>query len=162
MSNDINTKLSIQDYLATTELIQRSVAGLTTNQLEWKPSPDQWSVKEVVAHLVDSSLVHSVRIRKIIAESEQPLLLYNQDAWVSSSRANQGSLSDILTAFDGLLTYNALFYGRISEADWSKTGPNQGQTISVSELFEGFIRHVRTHIAQIERIRAQIPLTAAP
>ncbi|WP_152401431.1 DinB family protein [Paenibacillus cellulositrophicus] len=156
MSDDINTKSSIQDYLATAELIQRSIAGLTTDQLEWKPAPDKWSVKEVVAHLVDSSLVHSVRIRKIIAESEQPLLLYNQDKWVSSARSNQSSLSDILTAFDALLTYNKLFYERLSDADWSKSGPNQDQTVSVSELFEGFIRHVHTHIAQIERVRAQI------
>lgn len=157
-----NTVPSIKAYRETAELIKRSIAGLTPEQLEWRPGPGQWSVKEIVAHLVDSSLVHSVRIRKIVAERRPPFLLYDQDAWVSASQANRSSLADILSAFDALLAYNALFYERLSAADWNRTGLNQDKEVAVSELFHGFIRHVNTHLAQIERTRAAIPLAAAP
>jgi hypothetical protein len=141
-------------YRETSGLIRQSVAGLTEEQLEWKPAPEKWSVKEVVAHLVDSSLVHGVRIRKIVAEQAQPFILYDQDAWVSSSYSNQASLHDIISAFEALLAYNSLFYERLTQEDWNRKGLNNGKEVSVAELFEGFIRHVHTHLVQIERTKA--------
>ncbi|MFE5321782.1 DinB family protein [Paenibacillus sp. NPDC056579] len=151
---------SIRTYRDTSALIKERVAGLTEEQLEWKPAPDKWSIKEVAAHLVDSSLVHSVRIRKIVAESAPPLLQYDQDAWVTTSKANQTSLDDILTAFEAILAYNVLFYERLTVQDWLKKGINSDKEISVSDLFHGFIKHVNTHLTQIERTRAALPAIA--
>lgn len=148
---------SVSSYKETSSLIKLRVEGLTEEQLEWKPAPAKWSVKEVVAHLVDSSLVHSVRLRKIVAEDTPPFLVYEQDAWVSSSRTNQASFHDIIRAFDALLAYNALFYERLTEEDWSRKGLHNGQEVSVAELFQGFIRHVNLHLAQIVRTKAGIP-----
>lgn len=151
------TLQNVSNYRETSGLIKESLVGLTNAQLEWKPAADKWSVKEVVAHLVDSSLVHSIRIRKIVAEASPEFTLYHQDAWVSSSHANQSALQDILHAFDAALAYNALFYERLTPEQWEKKGLNNGKEISVSDLFQGFIRHVNIHIAQIKRTIQEIP-----
>ncbi|CAN7409976.1 DinB family protein [Paenibacillus sp. LjRoot56] len=145
------TRLHIDIYLATSELIKQRVSQLSREQLEWKPAPEKWSIKEVVAHLVDASFVHAVRIRKIVAENGNEFLLYDQDAWVASSRANQTELSDILLVFDAILAYNALFYGRLTDEQWERKGNNNGKEISIADLFQGFIRHVQTHLLQIGR-----------
>ncbi|MFC5703899.1 DinB family protein [Cohnella faecalis] len=145
---------SFADYKATSEWIRSSVEGLTDEQLSWKPSPDKWSVKEVVAHLVDSSLVHSVRIRKIVAEPNPSFVLYDQDAWVSTAKSNEESIDRLLSALDSILAYNVLYYGRLSEADWNRIGLNEGKEVPLYELFESFVRHSRTHLAQIERTKA--------
>ncbi|WP_159884614.1 DinB family protein [Paenibacillus puerhi] len=145
---------AINEYRGTSDLIKQSIAGLAEEQLEWKPSPDKWSVKEIISHLVDSSLVHAVRIRKIAAERTPPFLLYEQDAWVSSARANEAALSHILGAFDAILAYNLLWYQRLAPQDWQLTGINNGNEVSLAELFQSFIRHVHIHVAQIERTLA--------
>lgn len=145
------TKQHIDVYRETTELIRQRVSGLSREQLEWKPAPEKWSINEVVAHLVDASFVHAVRIRKIVAENGKEFLLYDQDAWVASSRANQSELRDILLAFDAILAYNALFYKRLTEEQWERKGNNNGKELSVADLFQGFIRHVQTHLLQIQR-----------
>ncbi|MEK8128022.1 DinB family protein [Paenibacillus filicis] len=148
---------AVSEYRGTSELIKQSIAGLSGQQLVWKPSPEKWSVKEILAHLVDSSLVHAVRVRKIAAEGTPPFVLYDQDAWVSSSRSNQAELADILATFDAVLAYNLLLYARLAPEDWERTGLNNGQEVSLTELFQGFIRHVRIHLAQIERTKAAYP-----
>jgi hypothetical protein len=147
----------VHEYRATYGLIKQSVESLTEQQLVWKPGPLKWSIKEVVAHLVDASLVHSIRIRKIIAESStqlQQFLLYDQDAWVADSKANETSLEESLSAFQAILLYNSLFYERLSEADWNKRGLNGEKEVTISELFQGFINHVNIHLRQIDRNKA--------
>ncbi|WNR43088.1 DinB family protein [Paenibacillus roseipurpureus] len=145
------TKVQIDLYRATSELIKQRLVGLSEEQLAWKQAPEKWSVKEVVSHLVDASFVHSVRIRSIVAENSQAFLLYEQDAWVSSTKANQSDLKDILAAFDAVLAYNALFYERLTDDQWERKGLNQGKELTISDLFQGFIRHVQVHLAQIQR-----------
>ncbi|MCU6796502.1 DinB family protein [Paenibacillus sp. WQ 127069] len=151
------TLRSIHDFRATYALIQQAIEGLSEGQLVWKPAVDKWSIKEVAAHLVDASLVHSIRIRKIVAEGSAqlpPFLLYDQDAWVADSRANETSIAEILSAFQAILHYNALFYERLTEADWSKKGLNGEKEVTISDLFQGFINHVNIHVRQIDRNKA--------
>ncbi|MNI19847.1 DinB superfamily protein [compost metagenome] len=156
------TLQKIENYRATSHLIKQKVTGLTQKQQEWKPTPEKWSVKEVLAHLVDSSFVHTVRIRKIVAEdNQQDFILYNQDAWVASSKANQTSFEDILLAFDAILAYNTLYYERLTEEQWDYKVLNNGKEISIADLFHGFIRHVHTHLAQIQRNLDALPASFA-
>ncbi|MFK7697411.1 DinB family protein [Paenibacillus sp. HJGM_3] len=145
---------SIAEYKDTLRRIRESIEGLTDEQLSWKPSPERWSVKQVVAHLVDSSFVHAVRIRKIVAEPNPALPVYDQDAWVESSRANSADIEAILRAYEAILHYNALYFERLVEEDGGRTGDNNGKPVTVDELFQGFIRHVAVHLAQIERTKA--------
>lgn len=153
-------KPSIAEFADTLRRIRDSLDGLSDAQLSWKPAPDKWSVKEVVAHLVDSSIVHSVRARKIVAEPLPALPVYDQDAWVAGARSNEAALADILRAYEAILHYNALFYGRLADADWEKEGDTNGKRVTVAELFRGFIRHVGIHLAQIERTKAALPAGA--
>jgi hypothetical protein len=142
---------SIADYKETFQQIKLKVTELTEEQLKWKPSKERWSIQEVVAHLVDASLIHSIRIRKILAEVNAPFILYNQDSWVSQTKSNEADIADSLIAFEAILTYNVLLYSRISEEDWHKKTIHDGKEFSITDLFQGFIRHVQIHLAQINR-----------
>ncbi|OCT12112.1 hypothetical protein A8709_30125 [Paenibacillus pectinilyticus] len=138
-------------YRATSTLIKERIKDVSPEQLIWKPAPEKWSVKEVAAHLVDASFIHSVRIRKIVAEQGSEFILYDQDSWVASSRANESNIADILAAFDAISSYNALFYERLTEEQWERKGNNNGKEVSIDDLFHGFIRHVQIHLSQIQR-----------
>lgn len=151
------TLSTIADYREAAARVRARVQGLTDAQLSYKPSPEQWSVKEVAAHLVDSSLVHAIRIRKIVAEPQPAFVLYDQDAWVTTAKSNTETIDAILLAYEAIVAYNALFFTRLTEADWHKTGSNAGQKVSLADLFQGFIRHTEIHLAQIDRTRAALP-----
>ncbi|KKO52516.1 DinB family protein [Paenibacillus sp. DMB20] len=148
--NDIR----VEAFLNTHEQLLAAVDGLSQVELQWKPSAQAWSVQEVLSHLVDHSIVISFRIRDILAGTTNRLPAFHQDAWVGGQYSNAGSSRDILDVFRSLLHYNGLLFHRLNAADLAKTGVNvKGEIVSVSDIVDGFIRHVQNHLGQIEHIK---------
>ncbi|MDF2648055.1 MULTISPECIES: DinB family protein [unclassified Paenibacillus] len=146
--------IDLQKFTNTFEQLRSAIEGLSDEQLHWKASEAKWSVIEVISHLVDHSIVTSFRIRKIVAESDVQLPAFDQDLWVSRSKANESTIEEVLAIYNALLTYNSLFFKRLSGADWERSGVNvKGLTLKLSELYDGFVNHVGAHLLQIERIK---------
>ncbi|WP_042164083.1 DinB family protein [Paenibacillus gorillae] len=149
-----NQPADVQGYLNTHDQLQEAIKGLDATQLKWKETPEKWSVTEVLTHLADHNIVVSFRIRDILADTKATLPAFSQDLWVSGQQGNQGDASDVLALFKALLVYNSLLFGRLSEADWGKSGINfKGDAVSVAAAVEGFTNHVQRHIGQIGRIK---------
>lgn len=154
MSQPNTTGIDIQAYLHTYDQLRNAIEGWTEEQLKVKPSPEQWSITEVLSHLADHNIVVSFRIRRIIAEPNGALPPFDQDPWVAETRANEASASEILDVFQALLTYNSLLFQRLSPDDWSKSGINfKGEAVTLAAAVQGFIKHVQTHLKQIDRIK---------
>lgn len=148
------TQVNFEAFLNTHGQLVSAIDGLSEEQTAWKPKPESWSVLEVLSHLVDHSLVISFRIRDILAGTEARLPAFDQDAWVSGQYANESSVADVLQAFHALLLYNSLLLGRLDAADLGKTGVNaKGETVNITDIVEGFTRHVQRHLGQIVRIK---------
>lgn len=148
------TQVNFEAFLKTHEQLASAIDGLSEEQTTWKPKPESWSVLEVLSHLVDHSLVISFRIRDILAGTEARLPAFNQDAWVSGQYANAGSVADVLQTFHALLLYNSLLLSRLDAADLEKTGVNaKGENVKITDIVEGFTRHVQRHLGQIDRIK---------
>ncbi|UUZ80145.1 DinB family protein [Paenibacillus sp. P26] len=146
--------IDLEAYKNTYEQLKQAVQGLTDEQLKRKEAPGKWSVTEVLSHLADHSLIFSFRIRKLISETNVQLPGFQQDLWVSESKANEGSASDYLSLFQALVTFNTLLFGRLSAEDWNKSGLNfKGEPVTAAESLAAFTKHVQTHLAQIERIK---------
>ncbi|OPH59329.1 hypothetical protein BC351_20690 [Paenibacillus ferrarius] len=144
-------------YLYTHDQLQEAIQGLNESQLTWKAAPEKWSVTEVLSHLADHNIVVSFRIRAIISGASAQLPAFDQDPWVSSAKANEGSASDILAVFQALLVYNHLLFKRLSAEDWQKTGVNfKGQTLALTDVVQSFVAHVQVHLAQIARIKNEL------
>lgn len=143
----------LQAYLHTHQQLQEAIQSLSEEQLTWKAAPDKWSVTEVLSHLADHNIVVSFRIRAIISGATVQLPAFDQDPWVSSAKANQGSSSDILAVFQALLVYNHLLFQRLDVTDWEKTGVNfKGQVLTLRDVVKSFVAHVQHHLGQIARI----------
>jgi uncharacterized damage-inducible protein DinB len=148
--------ISIEAYLHTYDQLREAVEGLSEPQLVWKATESQWSVTEVLTHLVDHSIVVSFRIREVLAGSEARLPGFSQDSWVAGQRANGGKAEDALSAFWGLLLYNSQLFQRLSPEDWSRSAINfKGQTVTVAAIVQAFIDHVQLHLGQIDRIKSE-------
>ncbi|WP_339169082.1 DinB family protein [Paenibacillus sp. FSL R5-0341] len=151
------TESIISAYIDAYDEIEQEIAGLTERQLKWKSSPSSWSVTEVLAHLVDHSIVVSFRIREILAGSKATLPGFNQDTWVAGQKANEEQISRLITIAHGLVQYNAGLLERLGDEEWSKTGINfKGETVSLSAIIPAFVAHVENHLNQIRRIKQEV------
>ncbi|WP_028546557.1 DinB family protein [Paenibacillus taiwanensis] len=152
--SQLRVKPEAESYLNTYEKLKEAIAGLTDEDLTWKASPQQWSITEVLAHLVDHSVIVSFRIREILSGSDVQLPIFSQDAWVAGQKANEGTAADAMQLFKALLDYHSALFQRLSADDWSKSGVNwKGEVISLAAVIHAFISHVETHLAQIDRIK---------
>lgn len=146
---------NVKAYLNVYDEIEQEIKGLTEEQLRWKAAPESWSVTEVLTHLVDHSIVVSFRIRELLSGSEVRLPAFNQDAWVTAQRANEGDTQDIITAAHAFVYYNSLLFKRLPETEWERTAINfKGESVSLTTIITAFVAHVNGHLGQIRRIKA--------
>jgi len=153
----VKTEAIISAYVHAYVEIEQEIAGLTEQQLRWKASPSSWSVTEVLAHLVDHSIVVSFRIREILAGSQATLPGFNQEAWIVGQKANEEQISQLITIANGLVQFNSALLERLSGEEWEKAGINfTGETVSLAAIIPGFVAHVQNHLNQIRRIKQEL------
>ena len=65
------------------EVVAATLTGAAGAEVDFKPAPDHWSVRQIVAHLADSEMVGAERFRRTIAEENPTILWYDEKAWAA-------------------------------------------------------------------------------
>lgn len=100
-------KTLIERYESGADALHAVLAGLTDADLDAHPVPGTWSIREIVLHLMDSDLIASYRMKRVIAMDEPTLqpydeTLFNQRLMYQRLDANRAAevfrLNRLLTA----------------------------------------------------------------
>ena len=89
------------------ELVAVAITGAAGPELDFKPAPDQWSVRQIVAHLADSEAANVVRLRQVIAEDNPTLVPFDQNAWAERTdydKRKPSKLSKQCVSFEATTT----------------------------------------------------------
>jgi hypothetical protein len=130
--------------------IRSLVAGFEPEALRWRPAPGEWSVVEVVAHLVQTELVYGYRYRRIVSEPGEPIRGYDQELWIDALPDAEQPIDELLAQLAGLKALNTAFLERLTaeeRARWglhSERGPE-----SVAALIGAMAGHDLLHERQI-------------
>ena len=126
----------------------RALIADAGDRLRVRPSPNEWSVIECIAHIVDGELVSSTRYRWILAHNEPPLVGYDQDLWVD--RLHQAdSVDELLGMFEALRRANLALWRRTPVSDRGRIGMHTERGPESYELtFRLIAGHDRNHLAQ--------------
>jgi hypothetical protein len=74
-------KAQIDSLAAFPEQLKRQIQGLEEAALRFRPAPDQWSIMEIVGHMVDVGALWPARIRQMLATDNPALAAVDPD-WV--------------------------------------------------------------------------------
>ena len=74
-------KQAIDRYAAGGAVPAQWIKGLTRDDLLAHPVPGKWSIQELVHHVLDSDLIASHRMKRIIAEEAPLLISYDETAF---------------------------------------------------------------------------------
>jgi len=137
--------------------IEELALGLSEDALRWRPSPGEWSIKEVCCHLRDSSEIDGERIRLMLSEDDAFLPSYDQEALARERDYQNESMPLVLTAvraFSGGLAY---LLGKLDEGEWQRTGRHEERgPISIAQYAQLLADHAREHLGQIRALRGQL------
>jgi DinB superfamily len=142
---------------ATAARVHTLTTGLSGPQINARPAPRKWSIREIAAHLADTEIVFSFRLRQTLAPTlDQPHTIiqpFDQEAWAKRYEAYQ--FEPAVALFRAARNWNLLYLNTVSYEDRHRrtTHPERG-TMTFWTVVETMAGHDINHLQQIERLAA--------
>jgi hypothetical protein len=141
------------------EIQQRTAASLRELVAEVgdlarvKPAPGEFSLVELIGHLVDAQLVTFTRYRWILAQDEPPLPGYEQDDWVRVSGYADADPAELIDLFETVQRANIELWRRTPAASRPRVGLHAERGPESYELtFKITAGHDLLHLEQARQI----------
>jgi DinB superfamily len=138
---------------ATPKKLERFIKGVPTAKLRKRPTPNQWSVSEILAHLADGEIVGAFRMRLILGAPGTPITPFDQDAWVISGHYEQRDPRKSLEQFRMVREGNLALLKSLTHEQWKHHGMHaeRGEE-SIEHMVRMFAGHDINHLRQVEAI----------
>ena len=133
-------------------------AGLTDEALRLRPSEDEWSIIEVVAHLADVDR-HWLGQALAIRDNAQHIFVhFDDERWKAEHLdVRQQPVAEILLRTGATHETVLRALSHLSDADLRRAAKHpRGVTYTVGDVFLRYVRHDENHAEQIAAIRARI------
>ena len=135
----------------------RSLLADAGADLRRRPAPAEWSVLELLGHLVDAETIMSARFRWTISEDQPPLLGYDQDRWVTGLHHNDDQPDELLAVFSALRAANLGLWRRSSADERARVAMHAERGPESYELmFRMLAGHDRFHLDQMLKTLRQV------
>jgi len=137
--------------------IAAAVSGLPDGILRYKPSPEKWSILEMLAHLADMEILYAYRMRQIVADKNPTIAPINQDDWAKNLGYMEEKAPELVAAFGLMRHHNLNLLRRVKVEDLDKSAfhPELNRKVTLAEMVGMLARHGPNHLEQIERIKQQ-------
>jgi hypothetical protein len=127
------------------------------SNLRTRPAPGEWSVVELLGHLLDAEIVLAGRYRWILAHDEPPIPPYDQDLWVQRLRHQDDDPKEMLSLFTALRRDHLALWARTPEAERARFGVHAERGPESYDLsFRMLAGHDLFHLGQMRRTLAQV------
>jgi len=142
--------------------VREALAGASDRELGYaEPKPSGWSAAQVATHLMDTELVYSVRLRKILAEDDPVLPAFDENRWTAALQRGR-ELLDTIETYELLRRQNVGLVRAAPAAALDRSGrhPEYGN-LTLRQIVLHLAEHDVQHVAQIRRIRGTYAAKAA-
>ncbi len=125
------------------------------DHLRSRPAEGEWSVLELLGHVVDAEIVGAGRYRWTIAHDRPPMIGYDQDRWVERLRHNEDDPRELLAVFRALRAGNVALWARATPEERERVGMHAERGPESFDLtFRLMAGHDLFHIEQANRTLA--------
>ncbi|WP_044207911.1 DinB family protein [Flammeovirga sp. OC4] len=146
------TKQLIQKYSKAPQLLRAKASTFNEEELQFKPSPNKWSIKEIIIHLADSEVNAFLRYRTIIAEPTNDTFVVDEWKWSQELKYQNQPLDHYLNLFESLRSITVHQLQLCEESDWDKYVIHKDfGKITLKMWLELYVDHFEQHMNQIER-----------
>ncbi len=145
------------DLSATIARLQanaQAIAGLTEAvsdaQARWKPTPEDWSLLEVICHLADEEREDfRARVDRTLHRPDEPWSKIDPQGWVTARAYNQRELAEAVADFLAERERSIAWLAGLAEPDWRRVNPAPWGTIRAGDLLASWLAHDLLHLRQL-------------
>jgi uncharacterized damage-inducible protein DinB len=153
----------VERYAAGGPLLLYAVAGLTQEQVVARPGPGAWSIAELVGHVLDTDLVYSDRMKRVIAEDEPVLQAFQENPWVARLDSQNIPVDDAASLFAANRKWMTRILRTCSESDFGRVGMHTEsgrQTLAFVVTY--MINHIDHHLRFLYGKRGNLGAAITP
>lgn len=133
-----------------------TLGGVSEAKAAHRYTPDKWSVKELVGHLIDTERIFSYRALRFARNDRTPLPGYEQDDYITNASFDAYPLSELATEFEHVRRSTLFLFKHLDEAAWERRGTANDSEASVRALAHIIAGHELHHM-EILRTRYLAP-----
>jgi hypothetical protein len=136
------------------DLLEEATHGLTTTQLDFRPSPQEWSVRQIVHHVADSHMNSFVRLKLALTEDRPTIRPYDQEAFAELPDTAAAPLHLSIQLLRGLHARWTYLFEQLTEEQWARPAihPESGD-FSPDTLLATYADHGEVHLRQIAAVK---------
>lgn len=140
-------------YRSTPVTLRALVAGAGESLIKRRPADDDWSIIEIVCHLVDVEERTVKRIERMLTEDNPALPGFDQDELVEARNYRSRDIEEELSLFASARQAHVARLKGLDDAGWRRTGQHEEVgVITVEALTAHMAAHDAIHLAQIASI----------
>ena len=153
-----------QELAHGAEIIRALVIGVTQAEAQAKPTPESWSILEVVCHLYDEEREDfRQRVDFILNRPGETWPPIHPGSWVTERKYNERDLEQSLTDFLAERAESLVFLKGLESANWGAGRMTEFGERKAGDLLGSWVAHDHLHMRQlVELRRARIQEMTAP
>lgn len=148
---------AVQLYAEGAGVLAEAIQGLTAEQLRSRPVRGTWSIQEIVLHLLDSDLVASHRMKRIIAEDNPRLEAYDESAFTARLHYHELDPALACEVFRLNRRLTAATLRELGPAEFERTGVHaEAGPVTLGVLVRSYAQHLEHHLRFLREKRALV------
>ncbi len=146
-------KALIEQYRDGYAAVAEALMKIAPEEIDARPAPGKWSVREIVHHLADSEITAGVRLRLLIAEDRPVIRGYDQDDFARRLYHDR-PYEPSLELFKQVRLCTAEILDRLTPAEWAREGTHsEAGPFGVEQWLRVYAAHAHKHAQQIRVAR---------
>jgi len=133
----------LQDNLTITNNFLRE---LPEDKLSYRYADGKWTIKEILAHLIDDERIYCYRALRFARNDKTELPGFEQDEYARESGANERSLEDLLTEFSIVRAATLALFASFPDEVLTRAGMASGNIMSVRAAAYHIAGHELRHM----------------
>ena len=139
-----------QQLRAIIEAVEPQLSRMNHDGMGFKPTPHEWSKKEILGHLIDSAANNHQRFVRAVNKVAAEFPTYDQNEWVRIQRYNERpwpSLVALWSAYNNHLSHVIECIPENAESFMCNVGSED--PVPLHFVIKDYLRHLRHHLKDI-------------
>ena len=143
-----------QDLAHGAEIIRTLVLGVTQAEAQVKPTPESWSILEVICHLGDEERDDfRLRVDFTLNRPGETWPPIHPGAWVIERKYNERDLEQSLNDFLAERGKSLVFLKDLGSANWNASHMTEFGERKAGDLLGSWVAHDNLHMRQLVELR---------
>ena len=135
------------------DVIAQALLGSSADMLVARLDPQKWSVAEILAHLAETEIVLSFRLRQILSQDGIEIPAYDQDKWALISDYRSIPSTESLKRFSVNREANLNLLDRLTPVQMLMFGVHAERGVeTIGHLLKMWAGHDLNHIRQVKKL----------